>query len=350
MEGIITDRRSHINASDVAIVMGLNYSLYENKRGEICKEYEKSKLRLYNEKLGLFDSNAILDDISQARLERMQLGIDYEPVAFEHYKRTLEKGFKAKYQPGKINNDKYAWLCGHPDGLIYKDGQLVNGWEHKAVYKLTDYESCEDFVEWVKIYHPMHWCQCQVYMLLSGVEWDLQYTEIGKRYIKLAPIRIPHDYHFQDLIVKATKQFWYYYIVGNQIRMRINKKRIEENKPIIGLPLPIDDVQSYDFSISEGIHELDERQSNLLAEIMSLKESEKSLKEQLEAKRTQLETELDAIDKNEFVSNTYKLKKIKVKGSNKLNIDKLIALNNGISFDGCYDKGDAHKQWRYNVR
>src|SRR5574343_995802 len=330
MKDIITDRKSHINASDVAIIMNMNYSLVENKRGELVKEYEKSKLRLYNEKLGLLDANAILDDISQARLERMQLGVDYEPVAFEHYKRTLDKGFKAKYQPGKINNEKYSWLCGHPDGLIYKDGQLVNGWEHKAVYKLTEYESCEDFVEWVKIYHPMHWCQCQVYMLLTGVEWDIQYTEIGKRYIKLDPIRIPHDYHFQELIVKATKDFW-----DNHIQKQIP---------------PIDDVQAYDFSISEGIYELDERQSSLLAEIMSLKESEKSIKEQLETKRTQLETELDAIDKNEFISDNYKIKKIKVKGSNKLDIDKLIALNNGLKFEGCYNKGDSHKQWRYNVR
>src|SRR5574343_983568 len=331
MKDIITDRKSHINASDVAIIMNMNYSLVENKRGEHVKEYDKTKLRLYNEKLGLIDTDATLDDISQSRLERMQLGNDFEPIAFEHYKRTLDKGLKAKWQPGKIINENYAWLCGHPDGMIYdKNGDPLNGWEHKLVYKLTDFEACDDFVEWVQIYHPMHYAQVQTYELLSGVEFDLCYTEVGKRYIKLDPIRIPHNTKFQDLIVKTTKHFW--------------EEHIQKRIP------PIENEASYDFSLSEGIYELNENQSKILAEIMSLKESKKQLDELLETKRTQLETELDAIDKNEFVSPNYKVKKIKVKGSNKLDIDKLIALNNGLSFEGCFNKGDAHKQWRYNVR
>ena len=66
-------------------------------------------------------------------------------------------------------------------------------------------------------------------------------------------------------------------------------------------------------------------------------------------KESLLTPELVPIDKNTFISDLYKVKKIKVKGSKKLDLERLCAFNK-IDFTGCYAYGDESAQYRYYKR
>lgn len=330
-------RKNHISASQVGIVLGLNYTVYKNKRDEEIKEYTSTKASLILKKLGRIPR----DEIPEKLAQRMQLGLDYEPIAFNDYAKDLPSGVKAVYQPGIKVSEKYPWLSGAPDGLVYDlQGNLVWGVEFKVAFSLIEMENYEDIDQYLQENYPLYYTQIQTYMLIFDVEfWELKFTEIGKSYLKIPALRIHRNNAFINGIIHLTKSFYDEWILPNQERDKNNEELI----------LPFEESKPYEFFISEGVHELNESQSKILSDIMNLKAQKKELETTLKEKESFLTTQLEPIDKNTFISDLYKVKKIKVKGSKKLDLEKLCAKNK-IDFDGCYTIGDESAQYRYYKR